>query len=150
MAILDKFDKIISKGVEKGSEKIAEGSWVDSLAARGKAEIVPALPEGMRDSAEKSIAKIAGSKNAIGTVSASAFTQVTSYLALGMEQEARLVYLRERASHDERQSAIKKAMGVAYDASVARAEAWDEVKATALYVLKTMGQAALPLLLAAL
>jgi hypothetical protein len=147
MALLD---NIIDKGVSLGAAKLADGSWVDSLAKRGASEVLPKLPPGLQVAGKQAIDRIAESKASLGVVSSGTFIKVTSYLGLGMEDEARLTFLRERAGHDERQAALKKATGASYDAGVATRAAWDEMKAVALDVLKMLGQAAIPLLLAAL
>jgi hypothetical protein len=141
--------KIIDKGVSTGTEKLGEGSWVDSALKKGREQVIPNLPTGLHGAAGQSFDRIGASKGSIGTVSQATFLKITSYLSLGLEDEARLLYLRERASHDERQAALKKAMGQAYDANLASKQAWDDIKAAALDVLLLMGKAALPLLLAA-
>lgn len=148
MSILD--NGLIDRAVASGASTLAAGSWVGSLAAKGKTQVVPGLPLALQGAAGQSLDRIASGKGALGAIASGDFLKITSYLSLGMEDQARLTYLRSRASHDERQSALKAAMGAAYDADKARAAAWAEVRVIALDVLKLMGQAAIPLLLAAL
>lgn len=148
MGLLD--NSLIDKLIDKGADTIGEGNWLDKLGDQGRKKLIPQLDPGLQGAAGQGIDRLVVSKGAIGTMSRTTFLKVTSYLGMGMEDEARLTYLRERATFDERQAALKKASGVAYDANLASEQAWKETKAAILDVLKILGQAALPIILAAL
>jgi hypothetical protein len=143
-------NSVFDMWVERGADQIRKASWVDKLAIRGRNEVIPELPEELQAAGQESIDRLVASRNALALVSARAFLKITSYLGLGLEDEARLLYLREHASHVERQAALKQAMGEASDADRAARAAWIEVQGAALDVLGKLGQAAIPLLVASL
>lgn len=148
MGLLD--GSALDMWVERGADALKKASWVDKLAVRGRSEVLPELPEELQAAGQESIDRLVASKGALALVSARAFLKITSYLGLGLEEEAKLLYLREHATHGERQAALKQAMGQAYDADRAGRAAWTEVQAAAVEVLGKLGQAAIPMLLAAL
>lgn len=141
--------ELLDKLASSGDKTLRSGDWVEKVATKGKDQLLPKVPEDVKPGVEKALVRIVEGKSALGTVSADGFTAITSYLGLGMEDEAKRVFLREHATHAERQNAMKAAAQAAYKGHVASEKAWLEVRAIALDVLKFAGQAAIPLLLAA-
>jgi hypothetical protein len=139
---------LLDKFVSKGAAKLAEGEWVQKGAERLMTDVSPKLPTELRPVATAVAGRLVNSKSALGTVSAHVFTSIVAYFGLGLEEEARLLFLREAATHDQRQDALRAATDVAARSAVVVAEAWVEVKRAALDVLVLAGRQAIPLLLA--
>jgi hypothetical protein len=132
----------------RSGETLRAGEWVDSGVARLRVGVIPKMPAEMQTGALAAASRISQGKGAIGGLASSHFLAVTGYLGLGMEDEAKLLFLREHATHDQRQDALKAAKDAALKGHADKDAAWAEVKAIALDVLKYAGQAAIPLLLA--
>lgn len=132
----------------RAGEQIRQGEWIDAGAHKLTTQVIPKMPLALQSGSTQAVTRIVSGKGSIGVLTSSKFAAVVGYFGLGMEDEARLLYLREHASHVERQSAIVTAARGAYAGHETADAAWTEVKAIALDVLRYAGQAAIPLLLA--
>lgn len=132
----------------RSGETIRAGEWVDTGVAKLRLHVIPKMPAEAQTGALAAASRISQGKGSIGTLTSSGFLAMTGYLGMGMVDDAKLLFLKEHATHAERQDALKAATGAAVKGNTDKEAAWAEAKAIALDVLKYAGQAAIPLLLA--
>lgn len=138
----------LDNAVDKLGAKVADGAWVDSGAKKLRGEVVNKLPTEYQGNANQAVDRIVAGKSALATTSLGTFTKVVGYAGLGLVDEAKLAWLREQATFEDRMAARRASIGISYNADAERAKAWEEVKAVALDVVKYAGPIALQLLLA--
>lgn len=142
-------DKILDKSLDKGKDLASDPAWVEKAVASGKKQ-AGQLGD-LKPIADAALDELLANKDKIARVSGAAFVGIVSHLALGKDEDAKLLYLRSgKASFDELMGALDKASDATRAAKKAHDEAWDEVKSVALSILKMAGQIAIPLLLAAI
>lgn len=139
---------VLDSTANRAGETLRAGEWVDSGVAKLRLTVIPKMAPEYQTGALAAASRISQGKGSIGVLTSSGFLAMTSYLGMGMVDDAKLLFLKEHATHDQRQDALKAAMGAAYKASMDKEAAWAEAKAIALDVLKYAGQAAIPMLLA--
>jgi len=125
-------DKWLDQGVSKLRSVGASMPGPGATVMTGVADKI-ASPEGR--------AALAGLTHA-GTV------EIASYLACGVESEARFIFLRDQASFAEAQDALKAAILGAAVKNRQNAEEWTKTKAFLLDLLLTAGKMAIPVLMA--
>jgi hypothetical protein len=135
--------------VSKASDKVGTnlGKWTDAALARRDATI-SALPAETQPIANAVADLIADKKDVIVGTSREGIVALTSRLALGQVDEAKLIWLRDSASFDERVAARDAASAANRDRVKRDEESWQATKDFGLAVLKAAGQAAIPVLLA--
>jgi hypothetical protein len=133
----------------RAGEKIGDGKWVDSVVSSAKKELVK-LPSDVQPLASAALDKMAANKDSIAGVSQFGFTAIVSRMALGQDDAARMIYLRDSASVAERLAALDDASADTVKERAARDEAWETTKSVAKEMLMALGKAAIPLLLAAI
>jgi hypothetical protein len=143
MSFFDKLPATLAAQADKRVDK-----WVDQGVESLRSKVLPKLPTEAAGVANAVMGVLDGGKDTLHEISHGSFAAITSYIAVGSEDEAYLLFLRERATHEERQNALLGAMRASVDAKAARDEMWAKVKKLALDVLAAAGKAAIPLLLA--
>lgn len=140
---------ILSDLASRTDAKIGEGEWVARVVAAGRKE-TERLPSGLRPAALAALAQLEADKAVVGRIGASAFVAIVSRLALGQEDEARVIFLRDEATFDQRMAAMDAASQATVQEKRRREEAWDSAKQVAQRILSAAGKIAVPLLLAAI
>jgi hypothetical protein len=142
---LDKLPAMLAARAEKQADK-----WVDQGVESLRSKIVPKLPAETAGIAYAVADVLNTDKATLHEITHGGFTAIASYLALGNEDDAYLIFLAERATFEERQNALLGAMRASVGAKVSRDEMWAKVKKLAIEVLQVAGKMAIPLLLAML
>lgn len=122
--------------------------WVDKGVEVVALKAATSLPTEVRPVADAVIDILNSDKDTLHEITHRGFTEITMSLAVGAEDDAYLTFLREHATHEERQDALLGAMRASVGAKVSRDETWAKTKKIALDVLLAAGKAAIPLLLA--
>lgn len=142
------FDKLVDKGVSVASKELEKGKWVESAVSAAKKQ-TDSLGEA-KPAVDAALDTMLANKDVLGHVSSTAFVAIVGHLALGQEDQARLLYLAKDASFDEMMAALDQSDAAARKAKADKDAAWAATKKVALEVLVAAGKAALPLLLAAI
>lgn len=134
----------------KLGEHLADPAWVEKLVEKGRAQLYTMPDPSIRGAAADGLDHLMANREEIADLSSRTFVAISARLSLDQVEQARLEWLANRASFEERMAALD----VATDASLQRmeddAEAWARAKKVALEFLHVAGQIAVPLLLAAL
>jgi hypothetical protein len=142
MSFLDGLPDVLAPSADEVTEV-----WVESGIAKLNADVLPQLAASIRPSAQAMIDTLSANKGVANSVTHAGLTTIVGYLALDASDDAKLVFIAEQASFDERQNALLAAMRAARQANDETEAAWQSVKQLALDILKAAGQAAIPLLL---
>ena len=140
------FDKVATRLAASADGQIDK--WADKGVEALSTRIAPTLPPEAAGVANAVAGVLSSDPDTLHQVSHAGFTALTSALAVGAEDEAYLIFLRETATDDQRQDALLGAMRNSLDAKAERDANWAKTKKLALDVLAAAGKAAIPLLLA--
>lgn len=121
--------------------------WTGKLADQIATRLVPGLPSELQGSASDLIAKLREDAPLIGGATVYGFAAMTSHLALGEEDQARLVWLSTAATIDDEMSELDSAFVATRTDAAAKAQAWNNVRQVALDFLEIAETKALPILL---
>lgn len=133
-----------------GDTSLSDPKWVEKAVEKGRVQLYTVADPALRDLAAKGLDHLQARAPELAGVSHRTFVAVTARLSLGQVATARLEFLAERASYEDRMAALDAATDAAQNGMKQRAEDWEKVKDVALEFLKIAGQVALPILLAAL
>jgi len=136
-------------GLLEGAEgEASSGSWVESAVERGRAGIEE-VPEGdLRDAAGEVLNLLDADKDHLGGVAGRTFVASASMLSLGRDEDAKLAWLGKKASFREMMDSLKESTSAVIKEKDQREEDWEHVKDLACEILKKLGSAAIPYLLA--
>lgn len=139
---------LIDKLLDRAADEVKDPRWVERAVRQGKNQSA-ALGD-FKPVADAALDELLVHKDAVAEVSGATFVGIVSYLALGKDNEAKMLYLRTDASFGELMGALDQASETTRAEKKAREESWQKVKAVGQKILKKAGQAAIPLLLAAI
>lgn len=140
-------DKLLEKAGDQVEKHGAE--WVGK-AFDAAPQAIEKAPEELKPAIHGIVGALAIHREALSQVAPSTFAVVTSRLALGHEEDAKIVWLRDSAPFAERMAAREQANASTLKTAQDSAALWSAIKDASLDVLKVGGQVAIPLLLALL
>lgn len=121
--------------------------WIEQGGAKFKKDVVPQLPPTVQPGALKVLELVEDRKGVIGDLSAHEFATVVSYVGIGLDSEAKRVWLRGAATHEEAQASLVAAIKGSNKGHLKDEAQWGEIKDLALEVIKEAGPFVLPILL---
>lgn len=121
--------------------------WTSYLVDALTTKLLPQVPSALQGAVAAAVQALKDNEALLAGTTAHGFTALVSHLALGQEDQARMVWLSSSADFDAEMKALDDAFAATRADAEAKAKQWATVKGIALSILEAGGKAAVPLLL---
>lgn len=121
--------------------------WVDAFIAAAT-DVVPQLPWGAQAATRSALIIVKAHALTLEKTTAAEFLGTVVKLALGDELAAKLLWLRDHASFEERMAAMDQADDATRKAMEERETEWTTIREVALTLLRSTGPVILSMLIA--